>query len=1342
MSGGGGGTGKLAPQRKPAQNPFAVPVGSRLGNLARPVAAPARPRASRPAPLLYDQVGANGRSVGPKPARWQVASRNSAMAQADLREAKSRFAQVYRPTAVAQFRGAQRAIKLDDYRKSPVGQLEAQLPFDISTKDGQRKFSKLFQSRPLPAVKAIVGAAQTSADYPLSQLILRENWKRLVGAGGYRSLGDKYTPERGGIAAGYTAQLDSATPAGYENAAQAFQMMAGVTGTPVGKGIQKAAHWVAKQSPYAQSRTGTGPPLIATAMGPNAKTLGGVTENALANALRFPAQSVGATVETVRQVAGKAGEGKFGDAAMVLPNMVGDSYKQFAENPRDFAYNSPLDAGLMVAAPFAAGGRLLGGAMRAAPIEATRRAASTKRSPIEVSPGLFEPRHYSKNILVKGAQVLSDAPRKNPGKPMSNPGQVPIREGNPLSRPLDRTSRELRKLGSEYGDATEVLRREAMPRVADEIRDAAPFGKSPRRRRKDQVDGETPKDSVEATAAKAEPFSPDNVDFLSDSQIARDFDEQSASVAQALKEAEVKTSPKGGATEKVWKPGRSIKKAVGDILAEGIQGIIRPSTDVKPGRFRDDLRKRLDVLKSEQGGLRGAELRKSKELSDPLERVLALGNQRLAAVEREFFRASEDIGRRGVEFDDVLVERGAGLEPEQALRRRLAPYAQAHMGADFDSATGTLTTGGGTLSPEAIMKRMVEDGLDPNAVSYINTRAWTGGSANFRATFRVGNRPSVGRGKFTGSTLRRGTYESKFENIVEQFAKHSGIVEIIKRYDQMIREFGLRKDGASGPQKMQAEEAKSLARSISVSTAENPAIAAKYGNIEWVAVKAHSAVRGESMDKAIAEYQGVDGKAVSPAEYDNLMSDWQRDLYAEPKGNEASVLMPKPIADTIRAQGALKSNLGWSVSNAFRRTVLALHATWIAGNVIEAFGVRLPVSGVHPGHYRTAKKVLAETKLMDEELHREILARTTGGTQGGLALRTTRKTALGVWAHGGSTGAKVVTPLTAIVDLANLVTTNVFKGNKVIEQQGQTAAFGKYLQREAQELTGSWLKSQKLTEDVVKQLAEGFYDQGKVVEAARYVDSVLGKYGKFSPELRQVVSSATPFLPWALNAVRFFAWTLPVKHPVQATLVVSMERALAEHFKEMASEHPGSLRHEIPVDGGVRQLARYTPAGLFIGSGDDSNYLPSIGDTATDTQGISNKLAENAARQFLPQYMSILDALRGLNWKGKPATSASGENIDRVAFALTTMVNAWVPFVSMAQQYREGGGTPYDDSNVFYPKVKPGTRKDGTLAAFADKQNPFRVIKTGSTSSAPGLNVGGLKAGGINVGGFQASGRR
>jgi hypothetical protein len=574
---------------------------------------------------------------------------------------------------------------------------------------------------------------------------------------------------------------------------------------------------------------------------------------------------------------------------------------------------------------------------------------------------------------------------------------------------------------------------------------------------------------------------------------------------------------------------------------------------------------------------------------------------------------------------------------------------------------------------------------------------------------------------------------------VEQFAKHSGMVEVIKRYDQMIREFGLRKEGASGPQKMQAEEAKSLARSISVSTAENPAVAAKYGNIEWVAVRAHSAVRGESMDKAIAEYQGTDGKAVSPAEYDNLMSDWQRDLYAEPKGNEASVLMPKPLVDTIRAQGALKSNWGWSVGNAFRRTVLALHSTWIAGNQIEAFGVRLPGSGVHPGHYRNAKKILAKAKSMDEELYREIMARIMGGTQGGLALRTTRKTALGVWAHSGSTGAKVVMPLTAVVDLANLVTTSVFKGNKTIEQQGQIAAFGKYAQREAQELTNSWVKSQKLTADVVKQLVEGFYDPGKIAEAARYVDSVLGKYSKFSPELRQVVSTWTPFLPWALNAVRFFAWTLPVKHPVQATLVVSMERALAQHFKEMASAHPGSLRHEIPVNGGVRQLARYTPAGLFIGSGDDTNYLPSIGDVTTDTQGISNKLAENAARQFLPQYMSILDALRGLNWKGKPAVGSDGAPVDRVAFALTTMVNAWVPFVSLAQQYREGGGMPYDNSNVLYPKVKPGTRKGNTLASFGDRQNPFRVIKTGQTGGS-GFNLGGFSAGGMSTGGFKASG--
>jgi hypothetical protein len=327
----------------------------------------------------------------------------------------------------------------------------------------------------------------------------------------------------------------------------------------------------------------------------------------------------------------------------------------------------------------------------------------------------------------------------------------------------------------------------------------------------------------------------------------------------------------------------------------------------------------------------------------------------------------------------------------------------------------------------------------------------------------------------------------------------------------------------------------------------------------------------------------------------------------------------------------------------------------------------------------------------------------------GTQKRNTNRTQLGVALRRTPVIGQTVTALEALTD-------GIFAINREVERQFQIASLGKHAQREMQEFTNSWLKANRATTDLFKEMTKGYLDEGKQIEAARYVDECLGKYSKFSPQMRKAIQGYAIFLPWALNAVRFFTFTLPVKHPVQASLVVASERMIDQETKDASSSQPGGMRSEIPVKGGVRQVARYTPAGMFLGDAgwnDDGSY-----------KAYYNEVFKPVAKQFVPEIAGVYDMLaHGINWKGKQATDANGKPVgNRAALAIYNFAESMIPFLQMVRTYREHGGKPYDTSTAFAPQVKPGTKKDGSaLSTFANKQNPFRVIETGkSTSSGNG----------------------
>jgi hypothetical protein len=1132
-----------------------------------------------------------------------------------------------------------------------------------------------------------------------------------------------------------------------------------------------------------------------------AKSAGKTLSNLPGSALAFPAMAVLGPASMAKRAADQKSVG----AALASPfKDIGNAYKNLAEHPTKSFEEDPVGATLMAIAPVAGLDRAAGMAARSplAP-RAVRSYASTARTPEYlgrvvsedgniVTPGIAVPRHAPKGLVANRVVKASDKRRRptadqvmntlepkdvpktateirneltreqvrgpeqdikaiqksiarNELKKFKRTGELPNfdrlgapRDPNAVGTPLPRVNREAEMVT--YTDANGRIRMEPVSNP-----DLIPETNAQMSRRAYTIkvkDKPTRLENQGEMLARAEKIADAKMGNTprraplegrfhmgEDGKLKRIADEQ-ADVTEVLRREMQKEAPNQtrllapyGNTRllQVWgKPFGKKANAANDLVAEAVAKSVLPSTKAAPQRFRNTLQGRLMDLQDAQHGMGGVDKKYSNHLIKSIKTLLALSDSELAQVESRLFKSADEIARKKNEADSLIISRGLGLSADQAEARRLMPYALRHMdGAEFDRTTSSFVRNGEPLSVEAIRADMRRNGVDPDTVGYVNTQQLTEGSKNFYTPWR-GNRGSMKSGRFTGKTFQRGAYPSRFENLVEQSARDAGLVARAKAHDKFISDYGIKKDLGNGQTRFYTgAEAKVAAAEMSEAS-----------GVEYQAIRAYpsSAQRG-----LVEQFQNPKTSVDSTA----LMSDWNRERFKEPTGDESSVVVPKELISRTQAQANVGSSLLSPVGGAFRRTVLALHTTWMTGNIIEA-GLRSLVTGVHPGHYRVGKKLLNEIRLHDEEAAARLEARAIGGTMFGTQIRNTNRTQLGVALRRTPVLGQAVTGLEAFTD-------GIFALNRELERQFQIASLGKYAQREMQEFTDSWVQANRATTELFKDMARGYLDEGKQIEAARYVDECLGKYSKFSPKMRKAIQGYAIFLPWALNAVRFFTFTLPVKHPVQAGLLIASERMIDQDTKDAADSQPGTLRSEIPVDGGVRQVARYTPAGLFAGAAkwkDEGGY-----------DAVYNVLGTAAAKQVLPEVSSQLALLAyGVNWKGKKAMDQNGNPIgNRPAYAIYSFAEALIPFLQMIRSYREHGGTPYDTSTAFKfpfgpypgPQVKPGTKKDkSALSTFANKQNPFRVIETGNRGGGSGIlsgSSGGSSSSGILSGGSSKS---
>lgn len=455
--------------------------------------------------------------------------------------------------------------------------------------------------------------------------------------------------------------------------------------------------------------------------------------------------------------------------------------------------------------------------------------------------------------------------------------------------------------------------------------------------------------------------------------------------------------------------------------------------------------------------------------------------------------------------------------------------------------------------------------------------------------------------------------------------------------------------------------------------------------------------------------------------YAGLISDRFKNALVKPgelvDGAETVRVVSKVIYERMRdhqtrAAGPLAKTMQ-KFTATFRGVVLPFSTKWLTGNVLEA-ALRLAAEGSIPGVDAMIGRRLLKTMFeMDAAKAAEWETRTTGGLLFGSADNMSiyrdhtafAGTGLESLGRGGHVLAQLP-PIRMTLRGFDAYRSMVFGLNKGMENFAIEHAIGKLARREIQDMSGSWIRSLTLGKGALDDLARGMLDTNKQAAFARSIDDVLGQYSRFSPEVKAVINTVAPFLPWYLNAAKFVYYTLPAKHPVKTALLARTADTFEEDWATDNSDvPPGDLRSAIrTADGGFLNISRYTPFGAFTGEAPGFLLDP-----------------------FLPQFASAWEVAHGRSWTGRPLELQGAKRGDRTTasqrawLAFYSIVESTFPGVQLARRLQEGGETAFDDSTVFAPKTKKGTSYGSS--AVRRVADPFRPTYLRKPKGGGGVGV-------------------
>jgi hypothetical protein len=743
----------------------------------------------------------------------------------------------------------------------------------------------------------------------------------------------------------------------------------------------------------------------------------------------------------------------------------------------------------------------------------------------------------------------------------------------------------------------------------------------------------------------------------------------------------------------------------------------------------------------------------------------------MASVERSRDTARLEKLKGNHEAAKAALERAKKIDSEYSNRDR-----KQTMNRRWTEAGKTSTTEP-AISNERIIEGLKEQGVDPNDIAYVSGRPKKLGSRNY---YHQGGKDRTGyqNEAYTGkSTLHRSS-EYTAEALRDQSARSGVVRELLKSYDSFIRHAALGrnvirqfiKDGEEIMSLQQAERVQQAAahdgvhleivRVIRGSDMERfgEVLEKQAGGPEIKAQTPH--YKGESSieDQIIHQITGLHprhgGIELAKEQWGKNISNRkgftqeQKSAVHEALANDAGLkncrLVPAEELHTFLRHAEVGGSRLPIIGAAFRRAVLPLSTRWIAGNMVEA-ALRTSAVGLIPVFDQLAGRGAIDARFMDAlhayapNLAAEFENQAGGGLLYAAQSRAMTRTRKGLAAESGDYGPVVKAIYKGTRGVVNGITDEIFGINSAAEHSFKKSVRGKAFQKEIHEFTGSWIRSVRAQDEAIEAIIRHWdsdpkYAQAKAAQFGRYVDQTLGKYSKFSPELRNFIQGYAPFLAWYLNCLKFVMWTLPAHHPVLTGLMAAAHSNLDSDIKSwIAGKGPGGPigGSRFGIDTAADKPTGFMKALLSLpgfqipqGAVIDLAHLTPFG---AYTEGLGRTLA----KEMVPQIMGPIATLSNLNpitlrpmqksdGGGKPIkfngiqmygangqpqkTPTTAKNFngwELALMALNNLIEGFVPGVSMARRIREGGKASAPNSNLIFPKTNPNSTDKGLSKTFS-----------------------------------------
>ena len=781
-------------------------------------------------------------------------------------------------------------------------------------------------------------------------------------------------------------------------------------------------------------------------------------------------------------------------------------------------------------------------------------------------------------------------------------------------------------------------------------------------------------------------------------------------------------------------------------------GAKRGNREVLPSGRAVQTDRRIAYLRDKLADLQRSS--QTAQLSERMSRVEGLkGEYKIAKVRAERARVERIQGAR---------ERLAGTREREAELRK-------YRGEKTTSRWVRAGEVGGEAKPisnKAIKRELRKQGVDPADVSYVSGRPNKRGAGNY---FQQDRRDRAGyqAQAYEGtSTLERSSSVSALD-LRDQNARINVVRSLLQSYDGFMRHAALDAE-------ILRSYDKAYKRSDGLLTEKEAQHIQEIANNKYgVHLELVRAMRGRDLEEATNALEQQLGAPEAVSEFhhwkqggkDALGGDMQNLLGREVRGFVSGRLgKSKFNADSfIKGDTGLRNvrlvsaeELGTFLRHteigapgipiigaAFRRAVLPLSPKWIAGNFVEA-ELRKTIAGIIP--LFDVIKAHADRQFMDAlrantpELAHLFEAHAGGGLlfQANSRYMTRTKTGLKMEEQTRESVVRhpVAATWTATRALVNGITDEIFALNSLYEHSAKRQVRGKAFQRELREFTGSWTKSVRMQGDTVHAIIK-YWDsnpkiaQAKAAEFGRFVDLTLGKYSKFSPEMRNFIQGYAPFIAWYLNSLKFMFYVLPVKHPVLTGAIAAVDKVMDPDLKKwIEGKGPagalGSGRYGI--DTGADHMPGWfkTISGYRNGVVLDPNRLAPSG---AFTDNPLKTLAKNIMPQTNALYAFAGKSPVSLNTLKDENNQAIHDPLQLAFIGVNSLLGATIVGYSQVQRLLEGGKPGTDNSTLIgeiagIDSLKIRSKKAGTdKGAFNKVFNPI-----------PGTYFGGSKSSGKSGG--------